>query len=334
MALVSSSSILLAGIATTVITGIGGYYIINDQLTLGAFLQFTFLLGLLISPIFQLTSVGTEITDALAGLDRTEELLSEVSEYDDSGKTPFTEPLRSLRFEQVSYAYEKENLVLKDIDLEVKSGEVVALVGSSGAGKSTLASLAASYLTPTAGTVWVNDQPLSELSLSDYRSKLGVVLQDDFLFDGTLRENLLFVKPEASEQELEQALTAAHVKEFTDQFEKGIDTIIGERGVKLSGGQRQRLAIARALLADPELLILDEATSSLDTESESLIQQSLAELTRGRATLVIAHRLSTIRNANVIVVLEKGQIVERGSHEELFQKQGRYYDLYTRQAKI
>ena len=334
MALVSSSSILLAGIATTVITGIGGYYIINDQLTLGAFLQFTFLLGLLISPIFQLTSVGTEITDALAGLDRTEELLSEVSEYDDSGKTPFTEPLRSLRFEQVSYAYEKENLVLQDIDLEVKSGEVVALVGSSGAGKSTLASLAASYLTPTAGTVWVNDQPLSELSLSDYRSKLGVVLQDDFLFDGTLRENLLFVKPEASEQELEQALTAAHVKEFTDQFEKGIDTIIGERGVKLSGGQRQRLAIARALLADPELLILDEATSSLDTESESLIQQSLAELTRGRATLVIAHRLSTIRNANLIVVLEKGQIVERGSHEELFQKQGRYYDLYTRQAKI
>ena len=257
-----------------------------------------------------------------------------MSEYDDSGKTPFTEPLRSLRFEQVSYAYEKENLVLKDIDLEVKSGEVVALVGSSGAGKSTLASLAASYLTPSAGTVWVNDQPLSELSLSDYRSKLGVVLQDDFLFDGTLRENLLFVKPEASEQELEQALTAAHVKEFTDQFEKGIDTIIGERGVKLSGGQRQRLAIARALLADPELLILDEATSSLDTESESLIQQSLAELTRGRATLVIAHRLSTIRNANLIVVLEKGQIVERGSHEELFQKQGRYYDLYTRQAKI
>ena len=257
-----------------------------------------------------------------------------MSEYDDSGKTPFTEPLRSLRFEQVSYAYEKENLVLKDIDLEVKSGEVVALVGCSGAGKSTLASLAASYLTPTAGTVWVNDQPLSELSLSDYRSKLGVVLQDDFLFDGTLRENLLFVKPEASEQELEQALTAAHVKEFTDQFEKGIDTIIGERGVKLSGGQRQRLAIARALLADPELLILDEATSSLDTESESLIQQSLAELTRGRATLVIAHRLSTIRNANLIVVLEKGQIVERGSHEELFQKQGRYYDLYTRQAKI
>lgn len=334
MALVSSSSILLAGIATTVITGIGGYYIINDQLTLGAFLQFTFLLGLLISPIFQLTSVGTEITDALAGLDRTEELLSEVSEYDDSGKMTFTEPLKSLRFEQVSYAYEKENLVLKDIDLEVKSGEVVALVGSSGAGKSTLASLAASYLTPTEGTVWVNDQPLSELSLSDYRSKLGVVLQDDFLFDGSLRENLLFVKPEASEQELEQSLTAAHVKEFTDQFEKGIDTIIGERGVKLSGGQRQRLAIARALLADPELLILDEATSSLDTESESLIQHSLAELTRGRATLVIAHRLSTIRNANVIVVLEKGQIVERGSHEELFEKQGRYHDLYTRQAKI
>ncbi|MDA0379638.1 MAG: ABC transporter ATP-binding protein [Bacteroidetes bacterium] len=334
MALVSSSSILLAGIATTVITGIGGYYIINDQLTLGAFLQFTFLLGLLISPIFQLTSVGTEITDALAGLDRTEELLSEVSEYDDSGKTPFTEPLRSLRFDKVSYAYEKENLVLKNIDLEVKRGEVVALVGTSGAGKSTLASLAASYLTPTQGTVWVNDQPLGELSLSDYRSKLGVVLQDDFLFDGTLKENLLFVKPEASDQELEKALSAAHVKEFTDQFERGIDTIIGERGVKLSGGQRQRLAIARALLADPELLILDEATSSLDTESESLIQQSLAELTRGRATLVIAHRLSTIRNANLIVVLEKGQIVERGSHEELFQKQGRYYDLYTRQAKI
>lgn len=334
MALVSSSSILLAGIATTVITGIGGYYIINDQLTLGAFLQFTFLLGLLISPIFQLTSVGTEITDALAGLDRTEELLAEVSEYDTSGSKDFKEPLEQLRFEGVSYAYEEDQLVLKDINLEVKRGEVVALVGTSGAGKSTLASIAASYLTPTKGSLCVNGNPMSELSLSDYRSKLGVVLQDDFLFDGTLKENLLFVKPDASEKALEEALTSAHVKEFVDRFENGIETVIGERGVKLSGGQRQRVAIARALLANPELLILDEATSSLDTESEALIQQSLATLTKGRATIVIAHRLSTIRNANKIVVLEKGEIVEQGSHEDLFEKKGRYFDLYTRQAKI
>ncbi len=334
MALVSSSSILLAGIATTVITGIGGYYIINDQLTLGAFLQFTFLLGLLISPIFQLTSVGTEITDALAGLDRTEELLAEVSEYDTSGSKDFKEPLEQLRFEGVSYAYEEDQLVLKDINLEVKRGEVVALVGTSGAGKSTLASIAASYLTPTKGSLWVNGNPMSDLSLSDYRSKLGVVLQDDFLFDGTLKENLLFVKPDASEKALEEALTSAHVKEFVDRFENGIETVIGERGVKLSGGQRQRVAIARALLANPELLILDEATSSLDTESEALIQQSLATLTKGRATIVIAHRLSTIRNADKIVVLEKGEIVEQGSHEDLFEKKGRYFDLYTRQAKI
>jgi ABC-type multidrug transport system fused ATPase/permease subunit len=334
MALVSSSSILLAGIATTVITGIGGYYIINDQLTLGAFLQFTFLLGLLISPIFQLTSVGTEITDALAGLDRTEELLAEVSEYDNSGSKAFKEPLEQLRFEGVSYAYEEDQLVLKDINLEVKRGEVVALVGTSGAGKSTLASIAASYLTPTQGSLWVNGNPMSDLSLSDYRSKLGVVLQDDFLFDGTLKENLLFVKPDASDNALEEALKAAHVKEFVDRFENGIETVIGERGVKLSGGQRQRVAIARALLANPELLILDEATSSLDTESEALIQQSLATLTKGRATIVIAHRLSTIRNADKIVVLERGEIVEQGTHEDLFEKKGRYFDLYTRQAKI
>ena len=334
MALVSSSSILLAGIATTVITGIGGYYIINDQLTLGAFLQFTFLLGLLISPIFQLTSVGTEITDALAGLDRTEELLAEVSEYDTSGSKAFKEPLEQLRFEGVSYAYEEDQLVLKDINLEVKRGEVVALVGTSGAGKSTLASIAASYLTPTQGSLWVNGNPMSDLSLSDYRSKLGVVLQDDFLFDGTLKENLLFVKPDASDNALEDALKAAHVKEFVDRFENGIETVIGERGVKLSGGQRQRVAIARALLANPELLILDEATSSLDTESEALIQQSLATLTKGRATIVIAHRLSTIRNADKIIVLEKGEIVEQGTHEDLFEKKGRYFDLYTRQAKI
>ena len=334
MALVSSSSILLAGIATTVITGIGGYYIINDQLTLGAFLQFTFLLGLLISPIFQLTSVGTEITDALAGLDRTEELLAETSEYDTSGKQSFKEALEQLRFEKVSYAYEEGQFVLNDIDLEVKRGEVVALVGTSGAGKSTLASIAASYLTPTKGALWVNGKPMSDLSLSDYRSKLGVVLQDDFLFDGTLKENLLFVKPEASDEELEDALKSAHVKEFVDRFENGIETVIGERGVKLSGGQRQRVAIARALLANPELLLLDEATSSLDTESEALIQQSLATLTKGRATIVIAHRLSTIRNADKIIVLERGRIVEQGTHEALFEQKGRYFDLYTRQAKI
>src|SRR6056300_487643 len=311
MALVSSSSILLAGMATTVITGIGGYYIINDQLTLGAFLQFTFLLGLLISPIFQLTSVGTEITDALAGLDRTEELFEKISEFEKHQGAELNGGFQSLAFDKVCFSYNEGRNVLDDISFELKAGQTIALVGSSGAGKTTLANLAARFLEPDSGQLIINGQFANEIDLASYRKQLGVVLQDDFLLDGTIRENVLYGNPECSEKELNSALDAAYVSEFVADLEKGIETVIGERGIKLSGGQRQRLAIARALLANPRLLILDEATSNLDAESEHYIQLGLENLTRNRATLVIAHRLSTIQNADTIIVLEKGEIVEK-----------------------
>ena len=224
--------------------------------------------------------------------------------------------------------------MLKDVSFTAEPGSVTALVGTSGSGKTTIAGLAASYLTPTQGTITVDGIDLSKVSLNSYRSQLGVVLQDDFLFEGTIRENILFPRPGASEDQVQIAAKAAHVHEFTDRFEKGLDTLIGERGVKLSGGQRQRIAIARAILADPRVLILDEATSNLDTESEAYIQESLRSLMKGRTTFVIAHRLSTIRQANQILVIENGQIVERGRHEELIGKKGRYYELYTYQARI
>ena len=231
-------------------------------------------------------------------------------------------------------AYEEEKAVLHGVSFEAKAGEVIALVGSSGSGKSTIAGLAASFLNPESGTVTIDGKNLSQVDLSSFRQYLGVVLQDDFLFEGTIRENILFPRPKASEEELEAAVKAAYVNEFTDRFEDGLDTLIGERGVKLSGGQRQRIAIARAVLANPRILILDEATSNLDTESEALIQKSLAELTKGRTTFVIAHRLSTIRKANQILVIENGRIAERGTHEELIAAQGRYYNLFTYQARI
>src|SRR5690606_6491419 len=220
------------------------------------------------------------------------------------------------------------------INFKAPAGSVTALVGSSGSGKSTIAGLAATFLTPTGGTVFIDDQDLSKVKLSSYRQYLGVVLQDEFLFEGTIRENILFPRPDASESELQHAVKAAYVNECTDRFDEGLDTVIGERGVKLSGGQRQRLAIARAILANPRIIILDEATSNLDTESEGFIQKSLSELMKDRTTIVIAHRLSTIRRADQILVIEGGQIAERGTHEELIAKQGRYYDLYTYQAKI
>jgi len=334
MALISSGSILLAGVATTLVTGLGGYYIIEGSLSLGEFLQFTFLLGLLISPIFQLTSVGTEITDALAGLDRTEELFEKISEFEKHKGAELIEGFRSLAFDQVCFSYNEGRKVLNNISFELKAGQTIALVGSSGAGKSTLANLAARFLEPDSGQLIINGQYANEIDLASYRKQLGVVLQDDFLFDGTIRENVLYGNPKCSEEELNSALDAAYVSEFVTGLEEGIETVIGERGIKLSGGQRQRLAIARALVANPRLLILDEATSNLDAESEHYIQLGLENLTRNRATLVIAHRLSTIQNADTIIVLEKGEIVEKGTHKELFEKQGRYYSLYTRQARI
>lgn len=334
-AFMTSASTFLLGIASTGIMGIGGYKIMVGDLTIGDFLSFTLLLGFMIAPIVQMSNIGSQLTEAFAGLDRTEELMNMTAEEDNEARTIVLETLKgNIEFEDVSFSYEAGKEVLHHINFKAPAGSVTALVGSSGSGKSTIAGLAATFLTPTGGTVFIDDQDLSKVKLSSYRQYLGVVLQDEFLFEGTIRENILFPRPDASEAELQHAVKAAYVNEFTDRFDEGLDTVIGERGVKLSGGQRQRLAIARAILANPRIIILDEATSNLDTESEGFIQKSLSELMKDRTTIVIAHRLSTIRKADQILVIEGGQIAERGTHEELIAKQGRYYDLYTYQAKI
>ncbi|MDX1328454.1 MAG: ABC transporter ATP-binding protein, partial [Arenibacter sp.] len=334
-AFMTSSSTFLLGIATTGIMGIGGYKIMMDELTIGEFLTFTFLLGLMVAPIVQMSNIGSQITEALAGLDRTEELMNKTAEAQEKERTEVLDNIKGdITFNDVSFAYEEDKEVLHNISFTVSSGKVVALVGSSGSGKSTIAGLAASFLNPLSGTITVDGTDLSKVDLNSYRKNLGVVLQDEFLFEGTIRENILFPRPDASEEELQKAVKAAYVDEFTDRFDKGLDTLIGERGVKLSGGQRQRIAIARAVLANPKVLILDEATSNLDTESEALIQKSLATLTEGRTTFVIAHRLSTIRKAHQILVIENGRIAERGTHDELIAKEGRYYNLFTYQARI
>ncbi|SMG31163.1 ABC transporter ATP-binding protein [Arenibacter troitsensis] len=334
-AFMTSSSTFLIGIATTGIMGIGGYKIMYEGLSLGDFLSFTFVLGIMIAPIVQMSNIGSQLTEALAGLDRTEELMNMTPEANEEERTIVLESIKGdIAFNDVSFAYEEDKDVLHNVSFEVKSGNVVALVGSSGSGKSTIAGLAATFLNPLSGTITVDGQDLSKVDLSSYRRNLGVVLQDEFLFEGTIRENIMFPRPNATENELIKAVKAAYVDEFTDRFEKGLDTLIGERGVKLSGGQRQRIAIARAVLANPKILILDEATSNLDTESEALIQKSLATLTAGRTTFVIAHRLSTIRKANQILVIEDGRIAEKGTHDELIAKEGRYYNLFTYQARI
>ncbi len=334
-AFMTSSSIFLLGLATTGIMGIAGYKIMIDELTIGDFLTFTFLLGLMIAPIVQMSNIGSQITEALAGLDRTEELMNMQPESNEEVRTLSLNGIKGdMIFDSVSFAYEEEKGVLHDISFSVNAGTVVALVGSSGSGKSTIAGLAASFLTQQSGTITVDGKDLSKVDLNSFRKHLGVVLQDDFLFEGTIRENILFPRPNASEEKLQEAVKAAYVDEFTDRFVDGLDTLIGERGIKLSGGQRQRIAIARAVLADPRILILDEATSNLDTESEALIQKSLSHLTEGRTTFVIAHRLSTIRKADQILVIENGRIVEQGTHESLIAKEGRYYNLFTYQARI
>ncbi|MEQ9307655.1 MAG: ABC transporter ATP-binding protein [Marinoscillum sp.] len=332
---VTSSATFLLGIASTGIMGIGGYMIIQGDLTIGDFLSFTLYLGFMIAPIVQMSNIGSQLTEAFAGLDRTEEIMNMDPEDDGTVRNiQIPEIKGDVSFENVSFAYEDDNHVIKEISFEAKAGSVTALVGTSGSGKSTIASLAASFLNPDHGVITVDGADLAKVSLSSYRRQLGVVLQDDFLFEGTIKENILFPRPNATPSQLEEAVSAAHVNEFTDRFEKGLDTTIGERGVKLSGGQKQRIAIARAILANPRILILDEATSNLDTESESYIQESLTRLMRGRTSFVIAHRLSTIRKANQILVIEEGSIVERGTHDELIAKEGRYFDLYTYQARI
>lgn len=334
-ALVTSSATFLLGIASTGIMGMGGYLIAYGDMTFGEFLSFTLFLGFMIAPIVQMSNIGSQLTEAFAGLDRTEELMNMDPENDPESRTVELEDMvGNMRFENVSFSYKEGNEVLHDISFDAPKGSVTALVGTSGSGKSTIAGLAATFMVPDTGKVLIDGIDLSTVSLKSYRQNLGVVLQDDFLFEGTIRENILFPRPNASNEELQNAVEAAYVNEFTDRFDDGLDTLIGERGVKLSGGQRQRIAIARAVLANPKIIILDEATSNLDTESESLIQKSLAELMKGRTTFVIAHRLSTIRKADQILVIEKGKIEEQGTHDELIEKEGRYYALFTYQARI
>jgi len=333
--LVTSSSALLLGVASITIMGVGSLQIAQGAMTVGDFFAFTLYLGFLVAPIVQMGNIGTQITEAFAGLDRMEEILNTPTEETESEGKINIGPLDGvLEFKNVSFSYDEQVAVLEDINFTMPAGSVTALVGTSGSGKSTIAGLTASFIKPKKGQLLVDGVDINKVSLKSYRSQLGVVLQDDFLFEGTIRENILFSKPGASEEEIMAAVHHAHVDEFTERFPEKLNTRIGERGVKLSGGQRQRLAIARALLVNPRILILDEATSSLDTESEAYIQESLKYLLKGRTTLVIAHRLSTIRQADQILVIEKGQIAERGTHDELLNKKGRYYELYTYQSRI
>jgi subfamily B ATP-binding cassette protein MsbA len=329
------TSTLLMGIVSGTVMIVGGRLLIRGAMSIGDFFQFTLLLGFMVAPVFQVASIGTQLTESFAGLDRMHEVLSERPENDDPDRRTELGGIEGhVRFEDVSFEYEPGKPVLRGVSLDALPGTSTALVGSSGSGKSTLISLVAAFAKPATGRITVDGKDLSTARLDSYRSQLGVVLQDNFLFDGSIRDNILFGRPGATDSEVLEAVRVARVDEFVAQFEKGLDTIVGERGVKLSGGQRQRVAIARAVLADPRILILDEATSSLDSESEALIQEGLAALMKGRTSFVIAHRLSTIRGADQILVLEHGQIIERGTHAELLRYQGRYFELYTRQAGL
>jgi ABC-type multidrug transport system fused ATPase/permease subunit len=335
ISLMSLSATSLMGIVGGTVMYIGARQIIAGTLTVGEFMMFTAFLAMLVAPMFQVVGIGTQLTEALAGLDRTQEVLSEKPEDSDPRRTRVVDIIHGdVNFENVSFAYDPGKPVLHDVSFDSSPGTVTALVGPSGSGKSTIISLIAAFHEPSAGTIRVDRMDLSTMRLDSYRTQLGVVLQDTFLFDGTIRENVGFARPAATEEQVLEACRIARVDEFAERFEKKYDTIVGERGVKLSGGQRQRVSIARAILANPRILILDEATSSLDSESEAAIQEGLAYLMKGRTTFVIAHRLSTIRRAEQILVVEDGRIVERGTHDSLYDLRGRYYDLYTRQHGI
>ena len=326
-----SSSMLMGGIGAIVMF-MGTHQILAGKMTLGGFFTYTMFLGYLAAPLFQVVGIGTQITEAIAGLERTREVLNETPENEDPGRTVALPPVSgNVAFQDVTFSYEATRTVLHNISFEARPGTVTALVGSSGSGKSTIIGLIAAFHKPNSGRVLVDGMDLATVRLESYRTQLGMVLQDSFLFDGSIRENVAFSKPDATEDEILRACAIARVDEFAEKFEAKYDTIIGERGVKLSGGQRQRVSIARAILANPRILILDEATSSLDSESEALIQQGLAYLMQGRTTFVIAHRLSTIRRADQILVVEAGEVVEGGTHQSLFDLGGRYYELYTRQ---
>jgi ABC-type multidrug transport system fused ATPase/permease subunit len=328
----SLSASLLLGVVGTVIMYVGAHRIMAGVLTIGSFFTYTLFLGFLVAPIIQIVSIGTQLTEALAGLERTHEILSERPEDQDPRRTIRLNEIRGyVDFEDVSFSYDGSRTVLHNVSFHAEPGTVTALVGSSGSGKSTTIGLISAFYIPTEGRVLIDGTDLNQVRLDSYRTHLGVVLQESFLFDGTIRENVAFSRPDASEEQIMRACKIARVDEFAETFADKYDTVVGERGVKLSGGQRQRISIARAILAEPRILILDEATSSLDSESEALIQQGLSYLMEGRTTFVIAHRLSTIRRADQILVMEQGVIVERGSHEELYTSRGRYYDLYTKQ---
>jgi ABC-type multidrug transport system fused ATPase/permease subunit len=328
----SLSASLLLGVVGAVVMWMGARQIIAHTLTTGGFFEYTLFLGFLVAPVMQIVQIGTQLTEALAGLERTHEILSERPEDKDPNRTvALPEIYGTIDFESVSFSYDGARTVLHDISFHAEPGTVTALIGSSGSGKSTTIGLVAAFYIPSAGRILVDGVDLSTVRLDSYRTHLGTVLQESFILEGTIRENVAFSRPDATEKEVLEACRIARVDEFAESFADKYDTIVGERGVKLSGGQRQRISIARAILAEPRILILDEATSSLDSESEALIQQGLSYLMKGRTTFVIAHRLSTIRRADQILVIEQGRIVERGTHAQLFDLRGRYHELYTRQ---
>ncbi len=327
-----AASTTVLGLVSGIVMLLGGHSVLAHTWTVGDYFSYNMFLAFMIAPVFQIVNIGTQLTEAFAGLDRTTEILSEMEENADPKRKLAMPPITGrVQFEQVEFSYEENKTVLHGVDFLAEPGSVTALVGSSGSGKSTIISLICAFHTPVTGRVLVDDNDLATVDLNSYRSQLGVVLQDSFLFDGSIRDNVMFSRPDASDEQFLFACRTARVDEFAERFPETYDTIVGERGVKLSGGQRQRLSIARALLAQPRILILDEATSSLDSESEAMIQAGLNQLMLGRTTFVIAHRLSTIRRADQILVVEAGRIVERGTHEQLYALHGRYYDLYTRQ---
>jgi ABC-type multidrug transport system fused ATPase/permease subunit len=330
--LMTLSSTMVLGVVGGLVMYLGAREISAHRLDVGGYVEYTMLLAFMVAPVIQLVAIGTQLTEALAGLDRTTEILSEREEDSEPTRSVTMQTIHGdVAFRDVIFAYEPDKPVLHGISFESRPGTVTALVGSSGSGKSTIISLICGFHTATGGQVLIDGIDLATIRLSSYREQLGVVLQETFLFDGSIRENILFSRPNATEEQLMEACRIARVDEFAERFPEKYETIVGERGVKLSGGQRQRISIARAILADPRILILDEATSSLDSESEAMIQNGLSYLMQGRTTFVIAHRLSTIRRADQILVIEQGLIVERGTHETLYQLSGRYYDLYTRQ---